>query len=60
MHYEYFGLAVPASEVIEEMNRLGAEGWRVLEARPLYVNGLAELGDDAEILVLFERRVTGP
>ena len=60
MRFEYFGLAVPANSVIEEMNRLGMEGWRVLEARPLYVNGLAELGNDAVVLVLFERQITGP
>ena len=42
------------------MNKLGQEGWRVIQALPNRANEVAERGLKAVILVLFERQITAP
>jgi len=60
IRYEYEGVAVSAGFVISTMNQRGQEGWRVIEARAQHTNGLAELGADAIVLILFERQLIAP
>lgn len=65
MRFEYTSIRVPVAIVIAEMNRMGQEGWRVINIRPVD----EDIGTTHHehprsavfmVEVYFERQVTGP